>query len=319
MYPPFQLTSKILSLVSDISLLLGKYEGLHAPIPQPRLRKQNRVRTIKDSLAIEGNTLNLEQVTAIFEGKRVGGPKQDIREVQNTIKLYESLHDLNPTRSKNLLWAHGVLMKDLAQDGGRYRLGAVGILKGHHVSHLAPPAKRVPELMENLFNFLKSKSELHALIRACVFHYELEFIHPFSDGNGRIGRFWQYLILTKYNPAFEYIPIESLIKERQATYYRALESSDKKGDSTDFIEFSLETIRDALKDFLIHLKPEPETPKSRLDLAQNKFGQTEFSRKDYLLIFKTISTATASRDLALGVAEKKLKKTGTQATAKYRF
>jgi Fic family protein len=319
MYPPFQLTPKILGLVSDISLLLGKYEGLHAPIPQPKLRKQNRVRTIKDSLAIEGNTLNLEQVTAIFDGKRVAGSQEDIREVQNAIKLYESLQELNPVQPKDLLWAHGVLMKELAQDGGRYRIGAVGILKGQHVSHLAPPAKRVPELMENLFSVLKGKSELHPLIRACVFHYELEFIHPFSDGNGRIGRFWQSLILTKYNPAFEYIPIESLIKERQATYYRALESSDKKGDSTDFVEFSLETIRDALKDFLIHLKPEPETPESRLDLAQKKFRKTEFSRKDYLLFFKTISTATASRDLALGVSARKLKKTGTQATAKYRF
>ncbi len=319
MYPPFILTPKILNLVSEVSHLLGKYEGFHAPVPQPKLRRQNRVRTIKDSLAIEGNTLDLEQVTAIFGGKRVKGPKRDIGEVQNTIRLYESLYELNPIKEKDLLWAHGVLMKDLIPNAGKYRLGAVGILKGQKVSHLAPPAKQVPQLMDNLFSFLKNAKELSPLILACVFHYELEFIHPFSDGNGRIGRFWQSLILTKYQGVFEYLPVESLIKDRQESYYSILERCDKKGDSTDFIEFSLGTIRDALKDFLDQLKPDSETPQSRLELAQMEFKRREFSRKDYLQFFKTISTATASRDLALGVSEKKLIKTGTQATTQYRF
>jgi Fic family protein len=319
MRPPFTLTPKILTLVSDISLLLGKYEGIHAPVPQPELRRENRLRTIRDSLAIEGNTLNLDQVTAIFEGKRVIGPERDVLEVQNALRLYESLHKLSPNSSKDLLRAHGVLMKGLIPDAGKYRQGAVGILKGKNVSHIAPPARQVPALMDKLFDFLKSESEGSPLVRACVFHSELEFIHPFSDGNGRIGRYWQSLILTKYHPIFEYLPVESLIKKKQAEYYRVLEACDKAGNSTTFIEFSLETVLGALADFLIHLKPEPETAESRLGLARNEFARREFSRKDYIQFFKTISTATASRDLALGVSSGVLKKSGAQATARYRF
>jgi Fic family protein len=292
---------------------------MHAPVPQPKLRRQNRVRTIKDSLAIEGNTLNLEQVTAILEGKRVFGPKREIREVQNAVKLYEHLSEMDPGKVGDLIWAHGILMKGLAPDAGKFRAGAVGILKGQKVSHVAPPAKQVPRLMDELFSFLRGRDSLSPLVRACVFHYELEFIHPFSDGNGRIGRFWQSLILTKFNTAFEYIPVESLIKERQASYYQVLERCDKKGDSTEFIEYSLETIRDALTEFLRHLKPEPVTPGSRIQLAQQKLGSSMFSRKDYLVLFKSISTATASRDLALGVSEGRLTKTGTQSTARYKF
>ncbi len=319
MRPPFALTSKILNLASEISLLLGEYQGLHAPIPQPKLRRQNRVRTIKDSLSIEGNTLNLDQVTALLEGKRVVGPLKDIVEVQNALRLYEMFDDFDSARSKDLLMAHQILMKGLVNDAGKYRSGSVGILKGQKVSHVAPPAKNVPGLMEDLFKFLKSKDDLSPLIRACVFHYELEFIHPFSDGNGRIGRFWQSLILSRHHRAFEYIPAESLIKERQESYYSVLEKCDKKGDSTEFIEFSLEIIRDALKDFLDQLRPVPATQESRLDRARVEFGEREFSRKDYLRLFKTISTATASRDLAAGVSSGILTKAGAQATTRYRF
>lgn len=319
MKPPYTLTSKILTLVSQVSLLLGKYEGLHAPVPQPALRRQNRIKTIKDSLAIEGNTLSLEQVSAIFDGKRVAGPKQEVREVQNAIRLYQSLQNLKPSRAQDLLQAHRMMMDGLIPDAGKYRSGAVGILKGQKVSHIAPPAKLVPKLMGELFEFLKAKSEISPLIQACVFHYELEFIHPFSDGNGRMGRLWQSLILSHYHGAFEYIPTESLVKARQSNYYRALEISDKKGESTPFIEFSLETIRDALEEFLIELKPEPLTPESRLELAAREFKRERFSRKDYLRLFKTVSSATASRDLALGVSTGRLVKTGGQATATYSF
>lgn len=319
MRPPFTLTPKILNLVSDINLMIGRYEGLHAPIPQPKLRRQNRIKTIQGSLAIEGNTLDLDQVSAVFENKRVIGPKKDILEVQNAIHLYSALDEFNPVSLKDLLKAHAILIKDLAADAGKLRSGAVGILKGSKVSHIAPPAKQIPRLMSELLDFLKSEKELSPLIKACVFHYEFEFIHPFSDGNGRMGRFWQSLILMKHHSAFEYIPVESLVKERQAAYYRVLEQCDKKGDSTLFIEFSLETIKDALRDFLEHLKPEPETPDSRLALAQGKFQDKDFTRKEYIQFFKTISTATASRDLALGTSRKMLKKTGTKAVAKYRF
>ena len=166
MLPPFTITPKILALVSDISLLLGRYEGLHAPIPQPRLRRQNRIRTIKDSLAIEGNTLQLNQVTAILEGKRVIGSKQEIREVQNADRLYELLHDLNRTSARDLLRAHGVLMAGLAADAGKYRSGAVGILKGKKVSHIAPPSRLVAKFIDELFGFLKDKSGLSPIVQA---------------------------------------------------------------------------------------------------------------------------------------------------------
>lgn len=319
MPPPFTITPKILALVSDISVLLGRYEGLHAPVPQPLLRRQNRIQTIKDSLAIEGNTLRLDQVTAILEGKRVIGSQQEIREVQNAGRLYELLRDLNPASARDLLRAHAVLMAGLSSDAGKYRSGAVGILKGKKVSHIAPPSRLVATLMDELFVFLKDKGGLSPIVQACVFHYELEFIHPFSDGNGRIGRFWQSLILSKFHSAFSYVPVESLIKERQASYYRVLERCDKNGDSTEFIEFSLGNIRDALREFLHCVKPEVQTAESRLDLARKEFARKDFSRKDYVRYFKTISTATASRDLARGVASKKLVKTGTQSTARYCF
>lgn len=319
MQPPFTLTPKILNLVSEISVFLGKYEGLQAPLPQPKLRKHNQIRTIQGSLAIEGNALDLDKVTAILEKKRVIGPKKDILEVQNALELYDHLHRFSPTLKKDLLRAHGILMKGLTLEVGKYRSGGVGILKGSKVSHVAPPALRVPGLIDDLIRFLKQKDDLSPLIKACIFHYEFEFIHPFSDGNGRLGRFWQHLILVKYHPGFEFIPFESLVKERQDLYYRSLEASDKKGESTLFIEFSLEVLRDALKEFLDHLKPAPETPGSRLETAKNEFGQRKFSRKEYLQLFKTISTATASRDLALGVSQGILEKFGTQATARYQF
>lgn len=319
MKPPFTLTPKILNLVAEISLQLGRYEGLHAPIPQPKLRRKNRIRSIQSSLAVEGNTLDLDQVTAIFENKRVIGPKKDILEAQNAIALYERLRELDSTSLKHLLSAHAMLMKGLVPDAGKLRAGAVGILKGSKVSHVAPPAKQVPRLIADLLDFLKNEKGLSPLVKASVFHYEFEFIHPFSDGNGRMGRFWQTLILTKFNPAFEYMPIESVIKQRQSAYYQALEQSDKKGDSTSFIEFSLETIKDASKEFLDHLKPEPETPDSRLKHAHLEFGDREFSRKDYLMFFKTISTATASRDLTYGVETNAIERFGAKALTRYRF
>lgn len=319
MKPPFELNSTILNLVSEISLLVGRYEGLHAPIPQPKLRRQNRIRTIKDSLAIEGNTLDLEQVTAIFDGRRVAGKPKEIREVQNAIQLYSALSQLNPTSQQAFLKAHGILMKGLVTKAGIYRTTSVGILKGTQVAHIAPPPRQVPTLMDNLFRFLKEKSDVSALIKACVFHYELEFIHPFEDGNGRMGRLWQSVILSHFHRAFEYLPVESIVRDRQSAYYEALETSDKKGECSAFVEFSLSTIRDGLKEFMKELQPEPETPESRLRLAKSEFGQKYFSRKDYIQFFKTLSTATASRDLARGVSQGILAKNGTKALTQYRF
>ncbi len=319
MRPPFHLTPKILQLVEQISTLLGRLHGLRVPTPQPQLRRANRIKSIQGSLAIEGNSLNLDQVSDVFDGKRVLGPKRDVLEVRNAIRLYELIHRLEATDAKDLMRAHRVLLNELDPKAGRFRSGAVGILKGSKVSHVAPSAKMVPKLVDDLFGFLKRDKVLSPLVKACVFHYEFEFIHPFADGNGRLGRFWQSLILTKFHPTFEFTPIESLIKTRQKQYYEALESSDKSGHSTTFIEFSLLAIRDALDDFASKIKIEPVTPDSRLKSAQDFFGKRDFSRKDYLGFFKGLSTASASRDLTLGVREKILSRSGSKATTRYRY
>lgn len=317
--PLFAITPEMLLQCAEITQLLGRYEGLLSPKPQPHLRRQNRVRTIRDSLAIEGNTLSVDQVSAIFDGKRVLGPKKEILEVTNAIRVYEEAPSFNPLSSKDLRKGHGMLMKGLIEDAGKWRGTDVGILKGTRVSHLAPRANRVPELMENLFEFLKTKKEIHALIKSSIFHYELEFIHPFSDGNGRMGRLWQHVILRQFHPLFEYIPIESIIKANQKTYYDVLEKSDKKGDCSLFIEFSLKVIFEGLGEFLNQLRSEPLTAETRLEKASAHFGKQKFSRKDYLAFFKSLSTATASRDLQQGVEKKHLKKFGDKALSKYGF
>lgn len=317
--PPFVLTPEILRTCLEISRLIGKYEGLLSPAPQPHLRRQNRIKTIQGSLAIEGNTLSIAQITAVFENKRVIGDRREILEVRNAIDVYERAAGFNWTAQRDLLVAHGILMKELINDAGQWRSTNVGILKGSKVSHVAPKANRVPELMANLFTFLKSDQEIHDFVKACVFHYELEFIHPFTDGNGRIGRLWQHVILLNNHRLFEFIPIESIIRRHQIEYYRALEISDKKGSSTAFIEFSLRTILIAFEEFFEELRPEPLTSRRRLEMAREHFGSAKFARKDYILFFKTMSTATASRDLSEGVERKFLKKTGTKSLAKYEF
>jgi Fic family protein len=292
---------------------------VHLSKPEPKLRKANRVRTIQASLAIEGNTLNLDQVTAILDGKRVLGPKRDILEVQNAVRAYEQIANFKPTSSKSLRRAHEVLMTGLIPDAGKWRNSNVGIFHGSKVTHTAPQAKRVPELMEQLFDFLKTEAETHPLILSAVFHYELEFIHPFSDGNGRIGRLWQTVLLSKYHELFEFTPIETVVRERQSEYYSSLGASDMKGDATPFIEFSLTTILDALESLKAIIRPAPLSAGDRLQIACVKFASDSFTRKTYLSIFKSISTATASRDLAFGVEQRKLEKTGEKALAKYKF
>jgi len=211
-----------------------------------------------------------------------------------------------------------VMMQGLIDTAGEWRTENVGILKGSKISHMAPPAERVHFLMEELFEFLKQEG-MHSLIGGCVFHYKLEFIHPFQDGNGRMGRFWHSLLLTRYHPVFEFIPVESLIKEHQKVYYDALEASDQSGDSTAFVEFSLSMIHAALQDFVDVFRPDNQTTKSRLEVAREHFSEQSFSRKQYLDYFKSISTATASRDLKQGVEQELLQKTGEQSTTVYSY
>lgn len=317
--PPFGITPQILNCSSKISQLIGRYEGLMSPRPQPQLRRQNKIRTIRGSLSIEGNSLSEKQITAILDGRRVIGPKREIVEVQNAIEVYDRAANLNPTKEKDLLAAHKVMMKGLAEDAGRYRIMGVGVVHGREIAHMAPPHARVPLLMAQLFSFLKAKSEVGDLIKSAVFHYEMEFIHPFSDGNGRMGRLWQHVILRHFHPLFELLPIESVIKSHQEEYYRVLGVADKAGDSTVFIDFSLWTILESLEGFLSEIKPQPHTTESRLEFAREHFARREFSRKDYMDLFKTLSTATASRDLKGGVERKVLSRSGDKVKARYRY
>lgn len=318
MNPPFSITANVLGEVGQIERLIGRIEAFQQLKPQPYLRKSNRIRTVQGSLAIEGNTLDLEQVTAIIEGKPVIGDKEEVQAVLNAIKVYEGMGRFDPFSIKDLLEAHKVMMDDLVAGAGKWRSTNVGIMKGAVVSHVAPQADRVSHLMDELFRFAKNE-EHHLLIRGCVFHYELEFIHPFVDGNGRLGRFWHSLLLYRYHSVFEYIPVESLIKENQKDYYDALEKADSLGDSTVFVEFSLSIIHQALDDFLNALRPMPLRPERRLDIAYAHFAGTPFARKDYLKYFKNISTATASRDLKLGIEKQLLSKKGEGAQTMYQY
>src|SRR5207253_7112889 len=192
--PPFQITSKVLGLSSQIQEIIGELKTYSLAKPSVKLRKENKIRTIHHSLAIEGNSLSEEQVTALLEKKRVLGPKNQILEVMNALELYDILAKFDPAKERDLLKAHGLLLNGLVKEAGKYRSTAVGIFKGTKVSHMAPSAKQVPKLMGDLFTFLTKDSETPWLIKACVFHYELEFIHPFEDGNGRMGRLWQQLL-----------------------------------------------------------------------------------------------------------------------------
>lgn len=242
--PPFTINPKIVNLISSISEQLGRLDAQNLQ-PSPQLRKQNQIQTIQSTLAIEGNTLSVNQVTAIVEGKRVLGHPREVQEVQGAIRAYEALSNLDPTKVKDLLSAHHQLMSGVLVDAGKFRKGGVGIKKGDQVVHMAPPAKRVPALMADLADWLKN-AEDHPLIKSCVFHYELEFIHPFADGNGRMGRLWQTLILSQWNTLFFLLPIESVVKDQQTRYYQALETADKNADSTVFIQFMLEVIEATL-------------------------------------------------------------------------
>jgi Fic family protein len=202
MKPPFKITPKILNLVSSISTLLGRLESLTVPMPGPKLRKENRIKTIKSTLAFEGNTFSEEAVSAILENKRVLGSKKEILEVKNAIAVYESIETFKPEGIKSFLSAHFILMKDLVTSAGKFRSQNVGIIKGKAVKHVAPKPNLVPELMAEVFDWIKKDKEIHFLIKSCVVHHEIEFIHPFEDGNGRMGRFWQTLILARNAPIF---------------------------------------------------------------------------------------------------------------------
>jgi Fic family protein len=308
-----------LALSAGIGRLLGRCDAGAGGLAEPRLRRGNRVRTVQASVAIEGSSLTIEQVTDVLDGKRVIGPAREIREVKNAVRAYAEAPRFDPWSPKDLLRAHGTLMAGLAVDAGRWRARDVGVVRGTKVRHVAPPAPRVPALVADLLASLAADGETPAIVKACVAHYEIEFIHPFSDGNGRMGRLWQYVILLGESPVFALVPTESVIKEHQRAYYAALGRSDRAGDSTAFVEFALGALETALAEVAASARPRAPDADERLAAARAHFGRRTFSRRDYLALHGGIQTATASRDLRAATMVGALAREGDKATARYRF
>lgn len=244
--PPFTVTANIVSLIANISSQIERYAIRLEKEDSLLLRKINRIKTIQGSLAIEGNTLSESIITEIIEGKHVVAPIREIQEVKNAIRTYDAFHKFNPFSIKDMLKAHGIMMEVLVDDAGRFRNGNVGVFAGNKPVHVAPQPERVPGLMNNLFVWLKNSKD-HLLIKSCVFHYEFEFIHPFSDGNGRMGRLWQSLILNQLHPLFAHLPVENMVFKKQQQYYNAIQKSTNIGDSSIFVEFMLGEILLTLK------------------------------------------------------------------------
>ena len=247
--PPFKITEAMLAKVATISELVGRiapYEGLEA---RPHLRKNNRIRSIHSSLAIEANSLSLEAVRDVINGNEVVGPAREIQEVKNAYRAYEALEDLDPYSVDELKRVHGLMTEGLVGESGVFRAGGEGVFDGERLVFMAPPPEMVPRHIENLFSWLKGTREtLHPLIASSVFHYEFVFIHPFADGNGRMARLWQTALLAKWRGVFRYVPIESHVHRYQDGYYAAIDACNKAGESTVFVEFMLERIAETLED-----------------------------------------------------------------------
>ena len=245
--PPFNITPEIFRLAAEIAEHAGAISvKMSGKLPSPMLRKNNNIKTIHSSLAIENNTLSLQQVTDIVDGKHVFGSPDEIQEVKNAIEAYKLMLKLDAFSEKDLLKAHGLMMQHLVKRAGKYRAGGVGVFDSQKCVHLAPPAERVPMLMGDLFEWV-STTDTHPLISSCVFHYEFEFIHPFEDGNGRMGRFWQTLLLSRWKKLFAWLPVETIVKVNQQEYYKMIAQADASGDSTCFVEFMLRCLLSAIK------------------------------------------------------------------------
>lgn len=271
--PPFTMTDRIIEKISEISELVGRITAWQDMNANPKLRRENRIKTIHSSLAIENNSLSLDQVTAIINGKRILGEPREIQEVKNAFEAYERLLSFDPYSAKDLLTAHHTLMNELVREAGMFRSGGVGVYKGEQLVHMAPPASMVQELVGNLLTWVKT-SKVHPLVKSCVFHYEFEFIHPFADGNGRMGRMWNTLLLYKWKPVFAWLPIETLIRERQDAYYDALGKADKAADSTPFVEFLLSVIYDTLHEISQSQQGEQDVSPSVKLLMEKLDGDT---------------------------------------------
>ena len=272
--PPFNITSKIMSLVSEISEQVGiVITRLGNNAPSPQLRKKNQIRTIHSSLAIEQNTLSLKQVTDIIDGKHVLGAPDEIQEVKNAVEAYRLMSQLDAFNEKDLLKAHSLMMKDLVRNAGQYRQEGVGVFDGKgNCVHMAPPADRVPMLMADLFAWVK-KTDVHPLVASCVFHYEFEFIHPFIDGNGRMGRFWQTILLSRWKGLFAWLPVETIVRNHQQEYYNVIAKCDADGESTLFVEFMLQCLLEAMDDYEESEEEITEVQDKVQDKMQDKFPE----------------------------------------------
>ncbi len=308
--PPFQITNKAINYVAEISELIGRLTSAQHLSVSPTLRRANRIRTIHGSLAIEQNTLTLEQVTAVLNGKQVLAPPKDIAEVKNAYEIYERLEELDPYSVDDLLTAHGIMTRGLVEESGVFRNTPVGVVDQEgHVLHFGTLPQYVPGLIMELLDWVKN-SDIHMLIRSCVFHYEFELIHPFADGNGRVGRLWHTLLLSKWNPAFAWLPVESMIHDRQQEYYEAINDSNDAGESTVFIEFMLSTIKASLTDAI---KTSDEMSDGKMDKAAMRWKLIEEFLKNHDYIMNAdvqelcgVSAATANRILANFLTDGKL-------------
>lgn len=314
--PPFEVNEKIMSEVIEIAELVGKASISNKISSNPTLRRTNRIRTIYSSLAIEQNTLDIEQVTAVLSGKRVLAPPKDIAEVQNAYEIYECMDSLNPYSIDDLLKAHSIMVKGLVNEAGEFRSRPVGIVDSEgKVMHFGTLPQYVPQLVQELLEWTKT-SDIHMLIKSCVFHYEFELIHPFADGNGRIGRLWHTLLLSKWNPMFAWLPIESIIHDNQKEYYDAINISNSNSNSTVFIEFMLSVIKQALQE-TIGVNIEKIEIKNKTDLRWNAISDF-LNTHDYIMNSDVqkllgVSPATATRILTGFMNEDKLKRIRVQS------
>ena len=305
--PPFEITNAMIDHVAEIAELVGRLTSTNQLSANPTLRRTNRIRTIHGSLAIEQNTLTLEQVTAVLNGKQVLAPPKDIAEVKNAYDIYERLDELDPYSVDDLLTAHSIMTRGLVDESGVFRSKPVGVVDQEgHVLHFGTLPQYVPDLVMELLDWVKS-SDVHMLIRNCVFHYEFELIHPFADGNGRVGRLWHTLLLSKWNPAFAWLPVEPMIHARQPEYYAAINASNDAGESTVFIEFVLSAIKASLMDAIdtSDVMSDGSMDKATLRWKQiEKFLQThEFIMNADVRALCGVSAATANRILAELTAE----------------
>lgn len=300
--PPFEITNAIIGYVAEIAELVGNLTSTNQLSANPNLRRTNRIRTIHGSLAIEQNTLTLEQVTAVLNGKQVLAPPKDIAEVKNAYEIYERLEELDPYAVDDLLMAHGIMTRNLVDESGVFRSRPVGVVDQEgHVLHIGTLPNYVPDLVMELLDWAKN-SDIHMLIRSCVFHYEFELIHPFADGNGRVGRLWHTLLLSKWNPAFAWLPVESIIHDRQEEYYAAINASNDAGESTVFIEFMLTAIKASL---IGAINTSDEMSDGPMDKATTRWKQIEKFLQTHEFIMNAdvralcgVSAATANRILA---------------------